>query len=170
MALDSLKWKNPSEFTHQPKHDLESLFYVIITLCTYVEMPSHLRSPIPMADDPTICLNQWWAEGDHRELARVKGIALSSFKNCTLACLPSYWDDFHPVLEELHAAIWAEKSFVVDQPNRATHKEFLRILNKAIEYYKAQAEEPYIYAPVFQRPPPSTKRKSAVMSMSEDSK
>ena len=171
MALDSLKWKNPSEFTHQPKHDLESLFYVIITLCTYVEKPGHLRSPIPVANDPTICLDQWWAEGSHRELARIKGIALSSFKNCTLSCLPAYWDDFHPVLEELHAAIWAEKSFVVDQPNIATHKAFLRILNKAKKFYKAKGEEPYIYAPVVQRPVSSSKRKSGAMaSVSEDSK
>lgn len=148
MALDSLKWRHASEFTHQPKHDLESLFYVILTLCTYVERPGHLRSPIPMANDPSICLNDWWSIADYHDLARSKAITLSSFTDCTLARLPSYWDDFHPVLEQLHAAIWPEKCVVLDQPNQATHEAFFRILDQARKTYEAKGEQPHLYAPV----------------------
>ncbi len=85
MALESLSWETPEDFKHEPRHDLESLFYVILTLCTYVEKPGHLRSLKPLPQERSICLNSWWAIGDHHELARSKGIALTSFEKYTPA-------------------------------------------------------------------------------------
>ncbi|KAF9471666.1 hypothetical protein BDN70DRAFT_775931, partial [Pholiota conissans] len=94
MALDALKWKIPTEFKHLPKHDLESLFYVIITLCTYVNGPGCLRPSTPVANEPSLCLNEWWATYDHHSLARQKGVMLSTFKDYILERLPPYWNDF----------------------------------------------------------------------------
>ena len=79
MALDALIWNSLSEFKHQARHDLESLFYVIIALCTYVDKPGSLRSPLPVAGELSICLNAWWATFDYHDLARNKSAVLSSF-------------------------------------------------------------------------------------------
>lgn len=84
MALDALKWKVPSDFKHQPKHGLESLFYMLITLCTYVNRPGWLHSPIPAADDLSVCLNEWWATYNHHILACLKGAQLSFFDEYVL--------------------------------------------------------------------------------------
>ena len=167
MALDSLKWKLPSEFKHQPKHDLESLFYVIISLCTYVEKPGHLRSPIPLATDPTLCMDEWWAVGNHRDLARTKSIALNNFRSCTLACLPSYWDDFHPVLEKLRAVIWPDSYSVFEQQNQATHQAFWDVLDNARKIYKEKGEDLHVYAPLKQLG--NSKRKTGT-TISEETK
>lgn len=150
MALDSLGWMKPSDFAHQPKHDLESLFYVLLTLCTYTTGPGCLRAHIPEADEPSVCLNEWWATHDHHQLARNKGVMLSSLDLFVLSRLPSYWDDFHPVLKGLHKVLWPAECAVINQPNMATHDAFLKILNKAREEY-SQAEEtahPLAFAPI----------------------
>ncbi len=61
MALESLDWDIPEDFTHAPKHDLESLFYVILAICTYVNSPGSLRSHTPIEDERSLCVNEWWA-------------------------------------------------------------------------------------------------------------
>ncbi len=168
MALDSLKWEKPEDFTHQPQHDLESLFYVILTLCTYVERPGHLRSRTPLPEDKSICMNQWWAIGDYHDLARSKALALSSFESFTLRSVPSYWDDFRPVLQKLHDAIWPLGCTVNDQPNMATHDEFFRILDEARKVYRTKNEEPLEYAPIANQP--ATSKRKIVATASNDVK
>lgn len=56
MALDALKWEKPNEFSHQPRYDLESLFRVLLAVCTYTAGPGSLRAPIPQ--ERSICLNE----------------------------------------------------------------------------------------------------------------
>ena len=154
MALDSLKLGYSSKFTHLPKHDLESLFYVLLTICTYTTGPGCLRSPIPNITEPSICLNEWWDTCDRHRLAREKGVLLDSFEYYILDHLPSYWEDFHPVLCGLRAAIWPKKDPVLTQPNVATHDGFMEVLTKAMEQYRIAEEEVYPFAPV----PPKSKR------------
>ena len=120
MALESLKESGiASQFKHLPKHDLESLFYVILTLCTYVDEPGCLRSPIPESMQVSIVLNEWWSISDLHTLARQKGAQLDSFDEYILQRLPPYWTDFHPFLKKLHAILWPENSSVLKQPNNA---------------------------------------------------
>lgn len=174
MALDALKWKTPTEFKHQPKHDLESLFYVLITLCTYVNGPGCLRPSTPVANEPSLCLNEWWATYDHHFLARQKGVLLSTFDDYILGRLPSYWDDFHQVLQDLHAVLWPIKNCaVLNQPNAATHEAFLQVLIRAREMYCEKAEEAYSFAPITEKQAGQSalqKRKESGGDGSEDAK
>ncbi|KJA17836.1 hypothetical protein HYPSUDRAFT_110366, partial [Hypholoma sublateritium FD-334 SS-4] len=101
MALESLKWVLPSEFTHEPRHDLESLFYVILTLCTYVNYAGCLRSPIALDDELSVCLNEWWATLDGHVLVRNKAQHIALLDDLVLQRLPPYWEDFHPYLRAL---------------------------------------------------------------------
>ncbi|KJA21716.1 hypothetical protein HYPSUDRAFT_123415, partial [Hypholoma sublateritium FD-334 SS-4] len=101
MALESLQWEDTADFTHEPRHDLESLFYVILTICTYVDSPGCLRSAIPDEDERSLCLNEWWATLDGNLLARNKASHMTSLEHCVLRRLPPYWHDFHKYLIEL---------------------------------------------------------------------
>lgn len=127
MALEALAWKNPTHFSHQPKHDLESLFYDLLTICTYVEEPGHLRSPIPVDGDESICMNDWWTTYDRHLLARWKASQISHL----LSRFPPYWNDLHQAIRELYQAIWEKDGIAIDQRNVATPDAFLNILTKA---------------------------------------
>lgn len=152
MALESLKWKFPSEFTHEPRHDLESLFYVILTICTYVNSPGCLRSPIPIGDEQSLCVNEWWATLDGRLLVRNKAQHITSLDEFVLPCLPSYWTDFHQVLRDLREVIWPGKDTnVMHAKNAATHDGFLAVLTKARDKYRESGEVPAAFAPVSDR-------------------
>jgi hypothetical protein len=83
-------------------------------------------------------------------------VLLSSFDYYILDRLPPYWDDFHPVLQGLHAALWPKECSVLNQPNVATHDAFLEVLTKAIRQYQAAEEVAYPFAPV---PPKSNLEK-----------
>lgn len=151
MALESLQWEVPTEFTHEPRHDLESLFYVILTICTYVDSPGYLRSPVPVENERSLCLNEWWATLDGNVLARSKASHVSSLEYCVLQRLPPYWEDFHQVLIDLRDAIWPEKNYVLHVKNLATHDAFLSILTTARDMYRGKGEAPCPYAPISDR-------------------
>lgn len=160
MALDSLKWKQASDFTHKPEHDLESLFYVILHLCTYTAGPALLRSHIPGSQEQSICLNEWSNLFDRHQLVRCKASQLDLFQDFVLERLPSYWDDFHPVLLGLRNILWGKESPILSQSNIATHDGFLRVLMEAREKFRDSNEEVRPFAPL-KAPIPSQKRKDS---------
>ncbi|KJA22968.1 hypothetical protein HYPSUDRAFT_201776 [Hypholoma sublateritium FD-334 SS-4] len=175
MAVEALAWKKPSDFRHQPKHDLESLFYVLLNLCTYVDGVGCLRSPIPKAEELSVCLNEWWAVDDYHTLARRKASILMSPDTFILGRMPAYWDDFHQVLKDLYAVIWTDSiTFIRDQQNTATHEAFLEVLIKAREMYREkEGEEGYTYASITERqagPSGLRKRKEHSGHVSRDAK
>lgn len=145
MSLDALQWQEIS-FEHQPRHDLESLFYVILTVCTYVDSPGHLRSSVPVGNEPSLCPNEWWSTRDLNHLVRCKGAQMSLFDRYILRRLPPYWNDFHQVLRDLRNAIWPQKTYAQEQPNVASHDKFLDILTAAQETYRKAEEIPCAYA------------------------
>lgn len=151
MALEALKWDVPTDFTHQPKHDLESLFYVIITLCTYMNGPGCLRSSAPVDGERSVCLNLLWSTYDHHDLARHKAVLFTSFNDFILERLPPYWKDFHGVLNGLHAVLWPEKTGIYNQPNVATHDAFLKVLKDAQEMFAKKEEEEITFALVVEK-------------------
>jgi hypothetical protein len=147
MALEALQASKTLKFTHLPRHDLESLFYVVLAVCGYTIGPCTLRSHIPEDDKESVPMNEWWFTNDRHNLARTKAVQISSFKKCILDRLPPYWDDFHPVLYDLRAAIWEEPRLIVlDQNNVATHDKFLSILRKARDRYLRSEEKPANFA------------------------
>ena len=152
MALESLKWRLPSEFTHEPRHDLESLFYVILTLCTYVNSAGCLRSPIALDDELSVCVNEWWATLDGHVLVRNKAQHITSLDDLVLQRLPPYWKDFHPYLRALREVIWPGKDTnVLHAKNAATHEGFLEVLTKAKDFYRESDEVPAPFAPISDR-------------------
>lgn len=169
MALDALKWEKPTEFSHQPKHDLESLFHVILTICTYVTGPCTLRTPIPA--EKSVCLNEWWAVSDRHRLARTKAGILSAFDDYVLNRLPPYWGDFQDILKDLHSAIWPKECSVLKQPNVATHDRFLSILLRAMDRFEPEANlqfHPFAHISPSPQPPGSYKGQKRVHDGHDD--
>ncbi|KJA13306.1 hypothetical protein HYPSUDRAFT_113970, partial [Hypholoma sublateritium FD-334 SS-4] len=104
MAVEALNWKDHEKFDHLPQHDLESLFYVLVTVCTYVDAPGYLRNPVPLKTDLSIPANEWWATFDRHTLARVKSSQVGDLDDQILSRLSPYWKDFHPVIRDLQKA------------------------------------------------------------------
>lgn len=151
MAFEALASVKRSDFTHQPKHDLESLFYVLLTLCSYTTGPGRLRDHIATVDEPSVCLNEWWNLANNRhELARNKAGLLSCIDINITSRFPPYWNDFRPVVEELRMALWPEAIPVQSQANKATHEAFLKIFMKARDRYSQEPEtsRPLEFAPM----------------------
>ena len=165
MALESLQWEDPKEFEHQPEHDLESLFYVLISICTYVEVPGLLRGPIPLEHERSICANEWWSTNDRHVLARLKASQVSNLDREILNRFSPYWNNFHPVIQGLQKAIWKKECIVSNQKNVATHNAFLDILQKARDAYRDQGEVACPFAPI-----PATNQDNDVNSVSQKRK
>ena len=152
MALESLDWDTPEEFTHAPRHDLESLFYVILAICTYVNAPGSLRSSTPIENERSLCVNEWWSTLDCHLLVRNKAQHITSMDKYILQRLPPYWKDFHQELRDLREAIWPGKDTnVLTAKNEATHDGFLKVLTKAREKFRDNGEVPAQFAPVTDR-------------------
>lgn len=147
MALEALNWKDHTKFDHKPQHDLESLFYVLVTVCTYVDAPGYLRSPVPLKTELSIPANEWWSTFDRRLLARVKSGQVNNLDDQILSRLSPYWKDFHPVLEGLKKAIWGTERVTTTQENAATHDAILNVLKTARDLYRDQNEELCAFAP-----------------------
>ena len=149
MAIESLSQTKKTKFCHQPKHDLESLFYVILTLCTYTTGPGALRSHIPATYETSICMNYWWYFGqDQHELARHKATMVSCLDENVTSRFAPYWDDFIPFINDLRNVLWPSVTPVQAQKNVATHKGFLKVLTKARDKFKhePEASSPLEYA------------------------
>lgn len=149
MALDALRWR-VAEFDHKPKHDLESLFYVILNICTYVSAPGRLRGSVAGQDEESVCINEWWATYDYNLIFRSKAIQMSAFDTFILERLPPYWNDFHQVLIDLRNVIWPAQ-YVLASKNSATHDKFLEVLTKARDVYRDKGEQPLAFAPISNR-------------------
>lgn len=141
MAIESLSSKLPSNFSHDVRHDLESLFYVIIALCTYTTKPGLLRDHIPDAFESSVCLNEWWNQAhSRRQLARIKASMVSAISLNITSRFPAYWNDFHCVIEGLQKALWPDGGYVELSTNQATHDKFLDVLTKARDHFSQEPE------------------------------
>lgn len=152
MAIDALRGKNCENkpFTHKPKHDLKSLFYVILNLCTYTTGPSCLHTYISGTGEHSVCLNEWWTTSDNHCFAHLKASQIDSLDDSILQHLPPYWNDFHSVLKDLHKAIWCDTWCTVQtQDNLATHQDFLDVLIKARDHYSTTEKDNVVnFAPI----------------------
>jgi hypothetical protein len=123
MALE-IMLKNGKTFYHDLRHDLESIFYVIIWVCCHMEGPEVERK------DPYFLPVREWCNMNHslRKLGLIKLSHLANFDDSILQHFPPYWHDFMPYMRQLKTAFWPE-SF--ETPNRITSEKMLSILKEA---------------------------------------
>ncbi|KAK7013916.1 hypothetical protein R3P38DRAFT_2545724 [Favolaschia claudopus] len=124
MATQVLK-QGPSLAQHQPHHDLESLFYVLIWICVHYVGPDNAERQNFDVRDTDLRL---WVSGESYE-------AIGATKQATIqdeAWWPQkvlFW--FAPYFEPLKPCINEWRQLVLDS-TKLTHKNVLAVLDKAV--------------------------------------
>lgn len=97
MAIEALLAMD-RKFIHQPQHDLESILYIILYICTLVRSPSlpldvtRLMSPLPIFT---------WFCNNVREIGYRKLAHLERYDVAILPHFTPYWCDFAPFVKDL---------------------------------------------------------------------
>ena len=124
MAIEALLETNPT-FIHKPRHDLESILYIILYICTFIQGPG-----LPLYKLNTVFppLRTWFSGARTREIGYRKMAHLQCYDIAILPNFAPYWCDFTPFVKDLIVA-----SFPVNArlPSELQYERFLWILEKA---------------------------------------
>lgn len=147
MSIETLRLPLDSPFKYHAGHNLESLLYTMLTLCTYTVGPGgQLRENTNDDISKSIKLNEWFSIALRLPLAEKKAFTLESYDTFIQPDLPQYWQDFSPYLQRLINATW-NKQILYRADNIATHQAYRTILMDALEKYtKEETKELAVYA------------------------
>ncbi len=136
MAIEALL--NPI-FVHKPQHDLESILYIILCICTFVPGPglSLFEVDIARASPP---IRSWFSSDEIREIGCRKLAHLESYDTAILPHLAPYWRDFAPFVRDLIKACFPVKPCL---RNELQYEQTLQVLKKAYD----GVEEPFDRVP-----------------------
>ena len=129
MAIEALLETNPT-FIHQPRHDLESILYIILYICTFFPGPG-----LPCKTTVFPPLRTWFSNDRIREIGYRKVAHLQCYDIAILPNFTPYWCDFAPFVKDLIIACFPVNARL---PSELQYERALRILEKA---YSA-VEEP----------------------------
>jgi hypothetical protein len=116
-------------FRQAPRHDLESLLYVILYLCTYTTGPGKLRKESEIPATMTIPLARWFKKDYVKEIGRSKAGHMMMSEDAIIPKFDPYWSDFVPFVRELIGTCFASSP---SNPNHLTHANMLAILDRAL--------------------------------------
>ncbi len=123
MAIEALLATN-GKFTHEPRHDLESVLYIIIFICTFVRGPG-----LPIYSPEASLPIRTWLCGDNTKA--IGSRKLANLQDYDIAILPyfaPYWQDFIPFVKDLIVACFPVSMRL---PNEFQYEQVLGILKKA---------------------------------------
>lgn len=126
MAIEALV-NIDKPFQNSPCHDLESLLYVILYLCTYTTGPGQRRRDSPCSI--TIPLGHWFRKEYVKEIGRTKIGHMTTAEDAIIPKFDNYWSDFVPFVRELIKTCFPINPSL---PNQFTHANVLAILERAI--------------------------------------
>jgi hypothetical protein len=135
MAIEALLETNPN-FIHKPRHDLESILYIILYICTFIQgpgLPSY-KLNLPTVFPP---LRTWFSNDRTREVGYRKMAHLQLYDIAILPNFAPYWSDFVPFVKDLIVACFPVNARL---PSELQYERALTILGKA---YSA-VEEPSV--------------------------
>jgi hypothetical protein len=126
MAIEALiNFGKP--FKHEPRHDLESLLYVILYMCTYTTGPGIMRK-VANVLAITIPLGRWFKKEYVKEIGRSKIGHMGTFEDAIISKFDEYWADFVPFVRDLIKACFP---LTPTEANCLTHSNMLTILTVA---------------------------------------
>ena len=124
MAIEILE---KSDTNHHPRHDMESILYVIIYICTFTDGPNLIRRK----GNQDICA---WFEEDKslQDIAQKKMIHMLWARDHILPGITEYWRDFAPFLQELILSAFPGSIDVhTCPPNSLSYRSMISILSRA---------------------------------------
>jgi len=120
----------PQPFIHQPRHDLESILYVILYICTYFKGPGIMRTATDFPEFRSVPLERCFRHDGIRDIGRCKIGLMSTFKTSLLPKFTPYWADFTPFVQQLIETCFPS---IPDFRNGLTHDNMLTILREAYD-------------------------------------
>jgi hypothetical protein len=123
MAIEALLTTDGT-FIHKPHHDLESMLYIIIFICTFVWGPG-LPIQKPEASLP---IHTWFCDGNTKAIGFRKLAILQDYDVAILPYFAPYWRDFIPFVKDLIIACFPVSMRL---PNEFQDERALEILKKA---------------------------------------
>jgi serine/threonine protein kinase len=134
MAIEALI---DPDFIHGPHHDLESILYIIIYVCTFVCGPGAplFESQIPRS--MSLPIRTWYSRDRMKDIGFRKMSHLTRPDIAIIPKLTEYWADFAPFITELIEACFPTHP---GNPNEFKYEQALEILERAIN----AVEEPSV--------------------------
>jgi len=125
MSIEALLAINRT-FVHQPRHDLESILYIIFYVCTLVRGPS---LPLDVTHFMSAPIFTWFCKDSSiREIGFRKLAHLECYDFAILPHFTPYWSDFIPFVKDLIIACFPVRPRL---PNNFQYDKVLRILKAA---------------------------------------
>lgn len=124
MSIEALTTEDES-FTHHPRHDLESILYVIFYICTFTKGPGIPRTTSEVTRN--LPLRNWFSHEEPKEIGFRKIAHMSDPKLITNH-FTNYWVDFVPFAQQLASVCFPQKTSL---PNQLTYKAMLEVLHAA---------------------------------------
>jgi len=125
MAIEAL-CSAEKHFNHLPCHDLESMLYVIIYICTFTNGPNSLRPFSQLPED--LAIRSWFKDVNIASIGTTKVGHMECAAREILSGFTDYWTDFAPFVLELIKACFPREASV---QNSLTYKGMIDILSRA---------------------------------------
>ena len=120
----------PKPFTHQPRHNLESILYVILYICTYFKGPGIERLETDFPEMLSIPLEHWFCQDGVKDIGRYKLGMMVTSESSILAKFTLYWADFVPFICQLIRSCFPHFPDFACQMN---HDDMIAILIEAYD-------------------------------------
>ena len=117
--------------THRPLHDLESLFYVLVFICTNLEGPSTPRSLADLLNFTSLPLAGWFTAGASLESLGTNKLGLAhAFERRIVGRFAPYFTDLKPCVMALFRAMYPNGPAV---KSALTHDGMIQIFTETLE-------------------------------------
>ena len=127
MAIEALvNYGKP--FIQQSNHDLESILYVILYVCTYTTGPGTMRKDTDIPKTMTIPLSCWFTKEYVKEIGQTKAGHMMMAKDLIISKFDEYWANFTPFVGELIKTCFPSG---ISERNSLTYASMLAILERA---------------------------------------
>ena len=136
MSIEVLHHAGNKQIKQKPTHDLESIFYVLLYICTLYKGPDGMkRSPGDLEAMSSVAINDWFVMHNRfRDLADKKKGQLSQFESRFLNRFPPYFCDLRTCMSNLWDVLFPSPTGDADDPMRdlsscvGTHEGMMNIL------------------------------------------
>lgn len=137
MAIEALLTPK-NNFAHHPRHDLESILYVILYICTFTFGPGPRNQRPDHATPDTLAMKHWFATESISVIGSLKVADMCQYRLKIIPGFTGYWNDFVPFALEL-LDLCFPPAYNPACPNKLKHEQMLSILDRA---YDAVKESP----------------------------
>jgi hypothetical protein len=156
MAVELLMQK--SGIRHTPQHDLESLFFVLVYICTNLSGPGTIRTQAELKLHSTIPLSAWFKVSSTLHQIGIHKIgSLHTLDSSILRRFAPYFDELKPCVRQLFKAIYGN---LPGTPSKVTHAEIIKIFTDTLDTLAPEVASSNTYRPLLTNSPSHRRKHS----------